>query len=142
MLKQQHRRSAVNLEPKLHLLDLSEVPDENDGKTINDLRVEIALLEGKSRSEEDRLSRLLKGCGRGRGRSPEFEFAAHTILATDCSARAAKDNLLVGARLFLPADKYAVLETQVPGERWFREQRKGLGYESWLHSMIRIASKL
>ena len=71
--------------------------------------------------------------------SPEFEFAARTILATGCSARAAKDNLLVGARLFLPADKYALLETEVPGERWFREQRKGLGYESWLHSMIRIA---
>ena len=139
MLKQQHRRIAVNLEPSLDVLDLQEVPDEDDGKSSNDLRREIVLMEEKTRSEEDRLARLLKDCGRGKGKSPEFEFAARTILATGCSARAAKDNLLVGARLFLPADKYAILETEVPGERWFREQRKGLGYESWLHSMIRIA---
>ncbi len=48
MLKQQHRRSAGHLEPELHVFDLSEVPDENDGKTINDLRVEIAIMEEKS----------------------------------------------------------------------------------------------
>jgi hypothetical protein len=82
---------------------------------------------------------LLTGCGRGRGKSPEFEFAARTILATGCSARAAKDNLLVGARLFLPPDKYDIFQHEVPGERWFRQQRKGLGYEAWVHSMIRVA---
>ena len=35
--------------------------------------------------------------------------------------------------------KYDEFEDLVPGERWFRDQRKGLGYEAWLHSMIRIA---
>ena len=87
-------------------------------------------MEANNRMENERLSALLRGCGRGRGKSPEFEFAARTILATGCSARAARDNLLVGARLFLPACKYEVFETDVPGERWFREQRKGLGYEA------------
>ncbi len=72
-------------------------------------------------------------------RQNEFEFAARTVLATGCSARAAKDNLLVGARLFLPPDKYEKLENDVPGERWFRDQRKGLCYEAYLHSMIRSA---
>ena len=69
MLKQQHRRIAGNQEPSLDVLDLSEVPDESDRKTINDLRGELALMEEKFRSEEDRLARLLKGCGRGRGKS-------------------------------------------------------------------------
>jgi hypothetical protein len=122
----------------MHAVDLSNVPDVDDGKTCNDLRAEIVLMEDKAKQEDDRVSKLLLGCGRGRGKSPEFEFAARTVLATGCSSRAAKDNLLVGARLFLPPDKYAIFETQVSTERWFRVQRKGLGYEAWLHSMIRL----
>jgi hypothetical protein len=141
ILQQQHRRSAgiMIMEPQIHVVDFSNVPNEKDGKTNNDLRTEIVLMKDRLQSEENRLSKLLIGCGRGRGKSPEFEFATRTILATGCSARAAKDNLLIGARLFLPAEKYAIFEAQVPGERWFREQRKGLGYEAWLHSMIIIA---
>ncbi len=123
----------------MDVVDWGSVPLEEDEKTANDLRGEIALMEENKRMENERLSALLRGCGRGRGKSPEFEFAARTILATGCSARAARDNLLVGARLFLPPCKYEVFETDVSGERWFREQRKGLGYEAWLHSMIRIA---
>ncbi len=139
ILQQQHRRSAGIMEPQIPVVDFSNVPHEEDGKTNNDLRTEIALMKDMLRSEDNRLSKLLIGCGRGRGKSPEFEFATRTILATGCSARAAKDNLLIGARFFLPAEKYAIFEVQVPGERWFREQRKGLGYEAWLHSMICIA---
>ncbi len=112
----------------MDVVDWSSVPHEEDKKTVNDLRGEIALMDDNNRLENERLSALLRGCGRGRGKSPEFEFAARTILATGCSARAARENLLVGARLFLPASKYEV-ETDVPGERWFREQ----------HSIIRIA---
>ncbi len=97
------------------------------------------MLENRYRIEDQRLLQLLQECGRGRGKSPEFEFAARTILASGCSARAAKDNLLVGARLFLPVDKYETFEREVPGERWFRDQRKKLGYEAHVHSMIRVA---
>ena len=97
----------------MDVVDWSSVPLVEDEKTANDLRGEIALMEENNRMENERLSVLLRGCGRGRGKSPEFEFAARTILATGCSARAARDNLLVGARLFLPPCKYEVFETDM-----------------------------
>jgi hypothetical protein len=124
---------------ELYVVDLADVPHEDDALSDNDLRAQLALIEELKRREEERLNKLLSGCGRGGGKSPEFEFAARTILATGCSARAARDNFLVGARLFLPPDKYDLFESAVPGERWFRSQRKGLGYEAWLHAMIRVA---
>ena len=124
---------------KVDIVDMSSVSDEDDGKSANDIRGELGILVEKLEREDKRLQCLLSGCGRGRGKSVEFEFAARSILATGCSARAAKDNLLVGARLFLPPEKYVNFESEVPGERWFRAQRKGLGYEAWLHSMIRLS---
>ena len=124
---------------KKEVVDFSAVPDEEDGKTANEIRAELALQLDKERGERERLAGLLTGCGRGRGKSPELKFAARAILATGCSARAAKDNLLVGARLFLPPNLYDKFVSEVPGERWFRDQRKGLGYKPWLHSMIRVA---
>jgi hypothetical protein len=47
--------------------------------------------------------------------------------------------MLVAAQLFLECTKYLEFETEVPAERWFRSQRKGLGYEAWLYAMIRVA---
>ncbi len=138
-IRQQHRQMSDKLSNKVDVVDFASVPDEGDGKSANDIREELALLAEKVKEEHNRLESLLSGCGRGRGKSAEFEFAARPILATGCSARAAKDNLLVGAKLFLPPDKYDKFESEVPGERWFRAQRKGLGYEAWLHSMIRLA---
>ncbi len=79
---------------------------------------------------------------RGRENLPSWnslEFAARTILATGCSARAAKDNMLVAANLFLARAHYIEFEQEVPSDRWFRSQRKGLGYEAWLYSMLRVA---
>ena len=116
----------------MDVVDWSSVPLVEDKKTANDLRGEIALMKENNRMENERLSALLRGCGRGRGKSPEFEFAARTILATGCSARAARDNLLVGARLFLPPLKYKIFETDVPGERWFRVKELHLPYNSLL----------
>jgi hypothetical protein len=139
IIQQQQRRQAGKMELELYVVDLADVPHEDDALSDNDLRAQLALMEELQRREEERLNKLLSGCGRGGGKSPEFEFAARTILATGCSARAARDNLLVGARLFLSPDKYDLFESAVPGERWFRSQRKGLGYEAWLHAMIRVA---
>ena len=124
---------------KIEVVDFSAVPDEEDGKTAYEMRAEFTLLMEKERVERERLGGLLNGCGRGGGKASQFEFAARAILATGCSARAAKENLLVGARLFLPPQLHDKFESEVPGERWFRDQRKGLGYEAWLHSMIRVA---
>ena len=139
MIRQQHRRISDKLLEKVEDVDFGSVPDEDDGKTANDVRAELAVLAERQRKEQERLESLLRGCGRGGGKSLAFEFAARAILATGCSARAAKENLLVGARLFLPQEMYDKFENEVPGERWFRAQRKGLGYEAWLHSMIRLA---
>ena len=89
--------------------------------------------------EDDRYRRLVHGSGQGRPKSAEFEFAARTIFATGCSARAAKDQILVAAGRFLPVEKFEEFEREVPMERWFRAQRKGLGYEAWVYAMLRVA---
>ncbi len=47
--------------------------------------------------------------------------------------------MLVAGHLFLNEIKYVEFATEVPTERWFRAQRKGLGYEAWLYVMIRVA---
>ncbi len=38
--------------------------------------------------------------------------------------------MLIAAGLFLTKEKYEEFEREVPAERWFRSQRKGLGYET------------
>ncbi len=139
MLRQQLRRTELHKGEVEVVVDMSEVPCEEDGTTETDVRVQIALLLEEKRVESERLSRLIHGCGKGKGKSPEFEFASRTILATGCSAPAAKDNMLVAANLFSPREKYIQFEHEVPSDRWFRSQRKGLGYEAWLYSMLRVA---
>lgn len=139
MLQQQLRRSLAVEPGSSSVVDLSEVPCEEDGTTDNDVRKELLLLQAQVRLEDERVSRLITGVGKGRGKSLEFEFAARTILATGCSARAARDQILVTGQLFLPASKFVLFEHEVPTERWFRYQRKGLGYEAWLYSMVRVA---
>ena len=99
MIRQQQHRMADKSSDKVDVVDFASVPDEGDGKSANDIRKELDSLAGKVNEEHKRLESLLSGCGRGRGKSPQFEFAARSILATGCSARAAKYNLLVGARL-------------------------------------------
>jgi hypothetical protein len=140
MLRQQLRRVQDSLPTPVGAIDLSEIPCEEDGTTMNDLRRKLKLLEDQQRCEAERLDRLITGSGKGRGKSPQFEFAARTILATGSSARAAKDTILLAAKLFLPPHKYDQFEQDVPSERWFRYQRKGLGYEAWLYSMLRVAA--
>ena len=110
-----------------------------DGETEEDVMGELTLLRKRQHEEDERLRRLVHGSGTGRPKSAEFEFAARTILATGCSARAAQDQMLVAAGLFLTNEKYEEFEREVPAERWFRSQRKGLGYEAWLYSMLRVA---
>ena len=113
--------------------------DVEDGEHDTDVRAELAVLQERELVEDDRFRRLVHGSGKGRPKSAAFEFAARTILATGCSARAAKDQILVGAGLFLPLDKFETFEREVPLERWFRAQRKGLGYEAWVYAMLRVA---
>ncbi len=140
MLRQALRREHTVPPEELHHVDLAEVPCEEDGSTYNDLRAELSLLqEQQCIGDDERLSRLVTGIGKGRGKSPEFEFAVRTVLATGCSARAARDQILVAAQLFLPHNKFALFANEVPRERWFRYQRKGLGYEAWVYAMLHVA---
>ena len=139
MLRQRLRRVPDHMTNSFEGVDFCEIPCEEDGTTLNDVRKKLQLVEDQLRIEDDRLASLFTGTGTGRGKSPQFEFAARTILATGCSARAAKDQILVAAKLFLPPNKYELFEHDVPSERWFRYQRKGLGYEGWVYSMLRVA---
>ena len=140
MLRQQQRRDGDKTEAPLQEVDYRELPCELQATTDNELRVELALLKEQVRVEEERLSQLITGQGKGRGKSLQFQFAARTFLATGCSARSARDQMLVSAQLFLSSAKFILFEHQVPSERWFRYQRKGLGYEAWLYSMLRVAN--
>ncbi len=80
-------------------MDLTGAQNE-DSETVEALRAELQLLKDKQYAEDERLRRLVHGTGKGRPKSAEFEFAARTILATGCSARAAQDNILIAAGLF------------------------------------------
>ncbi len=139
ILRQKLQRQSVDT--PFVVVDFTGLDDE-DGEPDADVRAELAVLQERERVEDDRFRRLVYGSGQGRPKSAAFEFAARTILATGCSARAAKkkkDQILVGAGLFLPLDKFKMFEREVPLERWFRAQRKGLGYEAWVYAMLRVA---
>jgi hypothetical protein len=158
--KLRNLRQRLGVQPEFRVVDLSEIDGPEVG-TDEDMRAELALLKAQLGVENARLRRLVCGAGKGRPKSPEFEFASRTILATGkpkpqpansnyhnltafsqllgCSARAARDQILVAAQLFLNEENFCEFEVEVPNERWFRHQRKGLGYEAWLYAMIRVA---
>jgi hypothetical protein len=76
------RLGRQNVQPDFRVVDLSEIDGPEEG-TDEDMRAELALLKAQLGVENDRLRRLVYGAGKGRPKSPEFEFAARTILATD-----------------------------------------------------------
>ena len=54
MIRQQHRRLADKLSDKVDIVDISSVPDEDDGKSANNIRAELALLVAKVDTERKR----------------------------------------------------------------------------------------
>ena len=82
------------------MVDFTGLENE-DSESDEAVRAELKLLKERQNVEDERLRRLVHGPGKGRPKSAEFEFAALTILATGCSARAAQDNILIAAGLFL-----------------------------------------
>jgi hypothetical protein len=68
-----------------------------------------------------------------------FEQYARGILATGCSAKAARGTIAMSANVFLNADDYKKLNKVLPLQRWFQSQREGLGNEAWTYAMIRVA---
>ena len=75
------RLGRQNVEPEFRVVDLSEI-DEPEQNTDEEMRAELAILKGKIDVENARFRQLIYGAGKGRPKSPEFEFAARTILAT------------------------------------------------------------
>jgi hypothetical protein len=75
----------------------------------------------------------------GKGLSVGFEQYVRGILATGCSARAARGTIAMSAKTFLEESAYKELHDVLPLERWFRTQREGLGNEAWTYAMIRVA---
>ena len=60
MLQQQIRRGLDLATGNRDIVDLSEVPCEDDGTTLNDVRRELLLLQDQVRIEDDRFSRLIR----------------------------------------------------------------------------------
>jgi hypothetical protein len=79
ILRQKLQRQNEN--PVVPLVDLSGV-DVDEEETDNAIRVELALIKEIQNVEDERVRRLVNGSGQGRPKSPAFEFAARTILAT------------------------------------------------------------
>ncbi len=90
------------------------------------MRVEEMTLRMKE--GEQHWQELIKTSGQGgKGLSVRFEQYVRGILATGCSARAARGTIAMSASTFLAAKAYKQLDAVLPLERWFRTQREGLG---------------
>ena len=91
----------------------------------------------------------------------EFEQFARSVLASGCSARMARDNLLLTGQYLLPPNEADVFCRQVPQEcesfpclnvphtlaltrmhplAWYARQREALGLESYVYSFMKVAS--
>ena len=68
-----------------------------------------------------------------------FEKYVRCILATGCSAKAARGTVSMSAKTFLSDEGYRSIEEVLPMERWFQVQREGLAMEAWTYAMIRVA---
>ena len=73
--------SRQNVEVGLKVVDMSEMEGDDD-IPYEVLSQELASLKLSGATEDERLRRLVNGTGKGRPKSPQFEFAARTILAS------------------------------------------------------------
>ncbi len=104
--------------------------------------VEASLEEMKMRmmeAEKQWQDFITPGGQGGKGLSVPFEQYVRGILATGCSAKAARGTIAMSAKTFLDATCYKDLHKMLPLERWFRTQREGLGNDAWTYAMIRVA---
>ena len=73
--------SRQNVDVGLKVVDMSDMDGDED-IPYEELSQELALLKLTAGTEDERLRRLVYGTGKGRPKSPQFEFAARTILAS------------------------------------------------------------
>ncbi len=98
---------------------------------------EEALAEFSQLAQQRRAIR--DGFGRGNAVSDRFVRHARTLLSTGGSARSTLEQLHLNAGFFLSAEDYDVFMKDVPSLRWFQYHREGLGLESYLYTLMRIA---
>ncbi len=68
-----------------------------------------------------------------------FEQYVRGILATGCSAKAARGTVAMSAKTFMSAAGWKEMESVLHLERWFRLQREGLGFEAWTYAVVEVA---
>ncbi len=78
---------------------------------------------------------------KAKGKPMKDMFVGHcrTLLATGASARSVWEQLYLNAKCFLTPQLYSDFVVEMPSLRWFQFQREGMGYESMVYSLIRIA---
>jgi hypothetical protein len=82
---------------------------------------------------------MLACSGKGRARSFAFEYQVRSLLASGCSARSAREQLLQSSRNFLRPEAAGAYAALVPNVRWFQAQREALGNEAWLYGMVELS---
>ncbi len=103
---------------------------------LEHLRLRTAEAALKTEEAKQHWKALITPSGKGNGLSVPFEQYVRGILATGCSAKAARGTIAMSANVLLNADDYKKLN-DLP--RWFQSQREGLGNEAWTYAMIRVA---
>jgi hypothetical protein len=106
---------------------------------LEHLKLRTAEAALKIEEAERHWKALITPSGKGNGLSVPFEQYVRGILATGCSAKAARGTIAMSANVFLNADEYKKLNDVLPLPRWFQSQREGLGNEAWTYAMIRVA---
>ncbi len=85
---------------------------------IREKVVAFKLQVAEHKKEEGRAVNEMTAPGSGRPKSFAFEHQVRTILASGCSARAAMEQLLSSARVYLSPENFAEYELLVPNKRW------------------------
>ncbi len=90
---------------------------------------------------EERRQRIDVRVSGVRGNPVNDKFARHVrgLLASGASAAATLKQLSLNARFFLHDEDYSHFVLALPKIRWFQFQREGLGLESYLYTLTRIA---
>ena len=90
---------------------------------------------------EDRRNRITIRESGVRGNPVNDKFARHVrgLLASGASAASTVKQLSLNARFFLNDEDYSHFVHDMPQIRWFQYQREGLGLESYLYTLSRLA---
>ncbi len=82
----------------------------------------------------------IRHADRKKGLSLEFEAFVRSVLACGCSARQARDTILLTAGFLLPAALAVPLCAEVLQPRWFVNQREALGLEAAVYAFMALGS--